>query len=346
MELKNFSYFLPEELIAQHPCRQRDQARMMILQRDLKKIDDFHFFQLPDFLQKDDVLVVNDSRVIPARLFGRKPTGAILEILLLTKKESREGAEIWEVLARPAKRLNENDVIDLGNGCEAKAFARISEKKWLFEFSVPDGLENYLNRYGRAPLPPYIKRRKSVIPDITDDRERYQTIYARNPGSIAAPTAGLHFSAAVLQALQSKGVQVAAVTLHVGYGTFLPIETKEVENHVMEFEHYEISADAAEKINNAKRVIAVGTTSTRTIESAADKDGYIRPQAGETRLFIYPGYQFKKISGLLTNFHLPQSSLFLLVCALAGTGFIKKAYQHAVHNRYFFYSYGDCMLII
>jgi S-adenosylmethionine:tRNA ribosyltransferase-isomerase len=346
MKLKDFSYILPEELIAQHPCCQRDQARMMMMQRDQEKIDDFHFFQLPDLLQKDDVLVVNDSLVIPARFFGRKTTGAILEILLLTKRESRDGAEIWEILIRPAKRLHENDIIDLDNGCKAKALTRISGKKWLFEFLVPNGLENYLNRYGRAPLPPYIKRRKNVMPYITDDRERYQTIYAKNPGSIAAPTAGLHFTGDVLQALQSKGIQIATITLHVGCGTFLPITEKVIENHVMEEEHYEIGVDAAEKINNAKRVIAVGTTSTRTIESAADKDGYIRPQTGETNLFIYPGYQFKRVNGLLTNFHLPQSSLFLLACTFAGTNFIKKAYRHAVDEHYRFYSYGDCMLIL
>ena len=345
MELKDFAYFLPGELIAQHPRLQRDQARMMVLGHASNKIDDFLFFQLPDFLQKDDVLVINDSRVIPARVFGRKSTGAILEILLLLKKEVRAGAEFWEVLTRPAKRLRENDVIDLGNGCAARACARISEKKWLFEFSASDGFENYLNLYGRAPLPPYIKRRKSVMKDITDDRERYQTIYARNPGSIAAPTAGLHFSTSVFQALQAKGIQIATVTLHVGYGTFLPITTEQIENHVMESERYEISADAANKINNAKRVIAVGTTSTRLIESAADKDGYVQEQSGLTDLFIYPGYRFKRINGLLTNFHLPQSSLFMLVCAFAGTDYIKTAYQHAVHNRYFFYSYGDCMLI-
>ena len=305
----------------------------------------FFFFNCLIFSRKMMFLLSMIPRVLPARVFGRKSTGAILEILLLSKKEVRTGAELWEVLTRPAKRLRENDVIDLGNGCAARACARISEKKWLFEFSASDGLENYLNLYGRAPLPPYIKRRKGVMKDITDDRERYQTIYARNPGSIAAPTAGLHFSPSVLQALQAKDIQIAAVTLHVGYGTFLPITTEKIENHIMESERYEISADAANKINNAKRVIAVGTTSTRVIESAADKDGYIQEQSGLTALFIYPGYRFKRINGLLTNFHLPQSSLFMLVCAFAGTEYIKSAYQHAVQNRYFFYSYGDCMLI-
>jgi len=344
MELKDFSYFLPDELIAQHPCQKRDRSRMLFLDKEKEKMEDFSFFQLPNFLKQDDVLVVNDSRVIPARLFGRKPTGGILEILLLTMKETKTEPQTWEVLLRPAKRLRENDVIDLGNNCEAKVLARISDKKWLLEFFAEDGFDAYLNRFGRAPLPPYIKRKKTAQPNVTD-RERYQTIYAKNPGSIAAPTAGLHFSADVLQALQDKGVQIAPITLHVGYGTFLPIVVNEVEKHVMESEYYEISAKSSELINNAKRVIAVGTTSTRTLESVADNDGYVEAKSGFTNFFIYPGYKFKRVGGLLTNFHLPQSSLFLLACAFAGTELIKKAYLHAVESRYLFYSYGDCMLI-
>jgi S-adenosylmethionine:tRNA ribosyltransferase-isomerase len=345
MELKDFSYFLPDELIAQHPCQKRDRSRLLFLDKKKEKMADLSFFQLPDFLQSGDVLVINDSRVIPARLFGKKPTGGILEILLLTNKKSEKESQTFEVLARPAKRLRENDVIALGNNCEAKVLARISDKKWLLEFFAPDGFEAYLNRFGRAPLPPYIKRKKTAGQDVTD-RERYQTIYAKNPGSIAAPTAGLHFSADVLQALQSKGIQIAPITLHVGYGTFLPIKVNEVEKHVMESEYYEISAESSQVINNAKRLIAVGTTSTRTLESVADNDGYVHAQSGFTNFFIYPGYKFKRVNGLLTNFHLPQSSLFLLVCAFAGTDLIKEAYLHAVENRYLFYSYGDCMLIL
>lgn len=345
MELKDFSYFLPDELIAQHPCPKRDRSRLLFLDKKKEKMADLSFFQLPDFLQSGDVLVINDSRVIPARLFGKKPTGGILEILLLTKRKSEKESQTWEVLARPAKRLRENDVIALGNNCEAKVLARISNKKWLLEFFAPDGFEAYLNLYGRAPLPPYIKRKKTAGQDVTD-RERYQTIYAKNPGSIAAPTAGLHFSADVLQTLQAKGIQIAPITLHVGYGTFLPIEVNEVEKHVMEAEYYEISTKSSQVINNARRLIAVGTTSTRTLESVADNDGYVQAKSGFTNFFIYPGYKFKRVNGLLTNFHLPQSSLFLLVCAFAGTDLIKKAYLHAVENRYLFYSYGDCMLIL
>ena len=345
MELKDFSYFLPEDLIAQRPCRQRDYSRLMLLQRELGKIDDFNFFQLPDLLQKGDTLVVNDSRVIPARLFGKRSTGGSVEILLLTKKEASTASQSWEVLLRPAKKLRENQVIVLNNNCEAKVLARISEKKWLLRFTSLEKFEDYLEKYGRAPLPPYIKRDQNNE-QFVEDLERYQTIYAKNPGSIAAPTAGLHFSAEVMQSLQAKGIQIAPITLHVGYGTFLPIETSKVENHVMEREYFEISASTAETINNARRIIAVGTTATRTLESVADEQVYIKPQSGFTNLFIYPGRKFNITRGLLTNFHLPQSSLFLLACAFGGTDFMKKAYQSAVAGRYLFYSYGDCMLIL
>jgi S-adenosylmethionine:tRNA ribosyltransferase-isomerase len=307
MELKDFSYFLPDELIAQHPCQKRDRSRLLFLDRKKELMADFSFFQLPDFLQSGDVLVINDSQVIPARIFGKKPTGGILEILLLTKKESKKESQTWEVLLRPAKRLRENDVIHLGNNCEAKVLARISDKKWLLEFFAPGGFDAYLNKFGRAPLPPYIKRTKTAQPNVTD-RERYQTVYAKNPGSIAAPTAGLHFSADVLQTLQAKGIHIAPITLHVGYGTFLPIAVDEVEKHVMESEYYEISEESSQIINNARRLIAVGTTSTRTLESVADKDGYVQAKSGFTNFFIYPGFKFKRVNGLLTNFHLPQSS--------------------------------------
>lgn len=306
---------------------------------------DIFFLQLPDLLQSGDVLVVNDSKVFPAKLFGKKQSGGILEILLLTRGKRGENFETWETLLRPAKRLRENDAINLGNNCEAKVLARISDKKWLLKFYTPDGFDLYLSKFGRAPLPPYIKRRKNSEPDMTD-LERYQTIYAKNPGSIAAPTAGLHFSDNVMKNLLSKNIQIAPLTLHVGYGTFIPIESEEVEKHVMEPEYYEISAESVRIINNARRLIAVGTTSTRTIETIADMNGYVNAQSGFTNLFIYPGYKFKRVNGLLTNFHLPQSSLFLLVCAFAGTDLMKKAYAHAMKNRYMFYSYGDCMLIL
>lgn len=346
MQLRDFSYVLPEELIAQHPRPQRDASRMMRLHRGAKTIEDDLFAALPKYLERGDVLVINNSRVIPARIYGKKPTGAILELLLLTRREKKDGEELWEVLARPAKRLREQDTIDLGHGAEARIVTRVTGKKWLMAFRAKDGFENYLERFGRAPLPPYIKRKKNADTDQTDDRRRYQTVYARPPGSIAAPTAGLHFTENVLAALRSRGVQIASITLHVGIGTFLPIETKNVEDHIMEKEYFEISNEAARVINAAKRVIAVGTTSTRTLESAADIDGHVSPGSGETSLYIYPGYTFKRVNGLLTNFHLPCSSLLLLVSAFAGTDFIRQAYARAVHYRYLFYSYGDCMLIV
>lgn len=345
MELKDFYYHLPEELIAQYPCEQRDRSRMMMLQRNDQSIDDCVFSRLPDFLKKDDVLVVNNSKVIPARLFGKKPTGASMEILLLTKKEGSNTAQVWEALLRPAKRLKINDVIILSTDCEAKVLSRISEKKWLLRFECAGSFEDYLKTHGRAPLPPYIKRGKDNG-QFVDDLTRYQTIYAKTPGSIAAPTAGLHFSDEVIQSLQARGIQIAPITLHVGFGTFLPMEVSAVENHVMEPEYFEISAESAGIINNARRIIAVGTTSTRTLECVADEKGIIKAQSGFTNLFIYPGHKFRRLNGLLTNFHLPQSSLFLLVCAFAGTDFIKRSYQHAVENHYHFYSYGDCMLIL
>jgi len=346
MKLNDFSYHLPDELIAQHPRPQRDASRMMRLGLSEQTIEDSVFSSLPDHLERGDVLVVNDSRVIPARIYGRKSTGAILEMLLLTRREKKDSSELWEVLARPGKRVNENDTIDLGHDCEARVVARLTDKKWLMAFEAQDGFENYLERFGRAPLPPYIKRRKSTAPDQSDDRQRYQTVYANRAGSIAAPTAGLHFSPDVLNALERKGVLIAPITLHVGIGTFLPIEKEDVEDHVMEPEFFEIGRETAEKINNAKRVIAVGTTSTRTLETAVDQNGTIAAQSGETGLYIYPGYSFKRVNGLLTNFHLPRSSLFLLVSAFAGRDFIGKAYSRAVENRYLFYSYGDCMLIL
>ncbi len=344
MKLKDFSYHLPEELIAQHPSAQRDASRLLVLNKNEGKITDTLFFKLPDFLMPGDVLVINDSKVIPARLFGKKQTGANVEILLLTKKSGAEENQMWEALLKPGKRIRLNDMIIMEDNCAAKVIERISDKKWLLEFSAPSGWENFINRFGQAPLPPYIRRKNAATQD-KEDKDRYQTIYAKNPGSVAAPTAGLHFSEAVLQALRDKGIQIAPITLHVGAGTFMPIETETVEEHAMQEEFYEISASSADLINNARRIIAVGTTSTRTVESATNSKGQLETRSGFTNLFIYPGYKFKKVEALITNFHLPESSLFLLVCAFAGKDFINNAYNHATDNAYRFYSYGDCMLI-
>ncbi len=344
MKLKDFSYDLPAKLIAQEPSPQRDASRLLLLDRKEKKLADSFFSQISDLLIPGDALVINDSMVIPARLFGKKQTGANVEILLLAKKGGLADAQIWEVLLKPAKRIHINDVITLAHNCQARILERVSDKKWRVEFIAPEGFANFLQRFGRAPLPPYIRRKKNNGQNARD-LERYQTVYAKKPGSVAAPTAGLHFSENVLQALRDKGILIAPITLHVGAGTFLSIETEDVEEHIMEKEFYEISAAAAEIINNAQRVVAVGTTSTRALESATDEKGELQAGSGSTSLFIYPGYKFRKVGALLTNFHLPQSSLFLLVCAFAGEDFTKKAYRHAVEESYRFYSYGDCMLI-
>jgi len=345
MKIEEFDYHLPEELIAQEPCEVRDQARMMVVHKRTGLIENKDFPDLPEFLEKGDVLIINDTKVIPARLIGKKASGGQIEILLLRRRDDTPSGQIWEVLLRPAKRVQVGGQIWFNEGCRAMIIDRISDKKWLLAFITDLPFDQFLHQYGKAPLPPYIKRRG----DYTTDREdikRYQTVYARVPGSVAAPTAGLHFSQNLLNTLKDQGIQFATVTLHCGYGTFLPIETELVEDHLMEEEFLEIGEEASEMVNGAERLIAVGTTSTRVIESASDEQGRIRPTAGFTRLFIYPGYHFKRVNALITNFHLPRSSLFLLVCAFAGKNLMQEAYQRAIADRYRFYSYGDCMLIL
>jgi S-adenosylmethionine:tRNA ribosyltransferase-isomerase len=346
MRLEDFDYPLPEECIAQHPCRMRDHARMMIVNRTTGDVIHDVFLNLPDYLKKGDTLVVNDSKVIPARLIGKKETGGFIEVLLLSKKhEDTLHCPTWEALLRPAKRVRTGTRIFFEGNCEAIITARTSDKKWLITFMAKAEFNHFLNQFGRAPLPPYIKRKQDDT-GRDNDIDRYQTVYARMSGSVAAPTAGLHFSHHVLGVLEGNGIHIAPVTLHVGYGTFLPIETDHVEKHRMEEEVFEIGKDTADMINNAHHVIAVGTTSTRAIESAADGKGKVKPLSSHTDLFIYPGYHFKRVNSLLTNFHLPRSSLFLLVCAFAGKDIIQKAYRQAIDHRYRFYSYGDCMLIL
>ena len=346
MNLQDFSYFPPDELIAQHPRPQRDASRMMMLHRKAEKIENSQFSSLPEYLEQGDVLVINDSRVIPARIYGKKPTGPILEILLLTCKEKKDGSELWEVLARPGKRLNENDTIDLGHSCEAKVIARLSDKKWLMAFNAQDGFENYLERFGRAPLPPYIKRRKSLTPDQTDDRQRYQTIYAKTAGSIAAPTAGLHFSSTPSMLYSLKAFRLRRLHCMSVSAPFYRSKPKPLKITSCKRNFLKSAAWRLKKSIMPNGSLPWAQLPPATLESVADKNGYIAPQSGETFLYIYPGYSFKRVNGLLTNFHLPQSSLFLLVSAFAGTDFIKEAYARAVENRYLFYSYGDCMLIL
>ena len=346
MRLKDFDYHLPEKLIAQRPCDLRDHSRMMVVRRKTEEVDCKVFHNFPDYLKKGDVLVINDSKVIPARLIGKKETGGIIEILLLSRKcEHSEPLQTWEVLLRPAKRVRVGTRIVLDGNCEARVIDRVSEKKWIVTFLTSMEFNLFLDKYGRAPLPPYIKRNKNRA-ESPEDSERYQTIYARRPGSVAAPTAGLHFSQNILDILKNNGIHIVPVTLHVGYGTFLPIETDSVEKHEMEEEFFEITQESAEVINDARRVIAVGTTSTRVIESAADETGRIKHASAYTGLFIYPGYRFRRVNALITNFHLPRSSLFMLVCAFAGGDLMVKAYNQAIENQFRFYSYGDCMLIV
>ncbi|MEN6317363.1 MAG: tRNA preQ1(34) S-adenosylmethionine ribosyltransferase-isomerase QueA [Syntrophaceae bacterium] len=346
MKLEEFNYDLPEELIAQHPCNLRDQSRMMVVKKNTGETERRTFHNLPEYFKKNDVLVINDSKVIPARLIGKKETGGIVEILLLSKRhEDSESSQTWEVLLRPAKRVRSGLKLLFDTEGEAQIIDRVSDKKWIITFSTYSPFEHFLEKYGRVPLPPYIKR-NMVSRDYPDDIIRYQTIYARLPGSVAAPTAGLHFSQDILDTLKKNGVHIVPITLHVGYGTFLPIETEVVEEHVMEEEFFEITKEAAELINAAEKVIAVGTTSTRVLESAADGTGTIKPSSAHTRLYIYPGYRFKRVNAMITNFHLPRTSLFLLVCAFAGRDLIMRAYKQAIAECFRFYSYGDCMLIL
>ena len=286
--------------------------------------------------------MVNDSRVIPARLIGHKATGGAIELLLL---EQQDRQTRWVVLLRPGKRVKKGTKIFFDAASRAEVIEQVTEKKWLCEFHSDADFETFLERCGKAPLPPYIKR-KGADGTKAADLERYQTVYARVPGSIAAPTAGLHFSDETIALLKVRHIPIAPVTLHVGFGTFLPIETECVEDHMMELENFSISDASAAAINEAQRVVAVGTTSVRTLESSVDDSGNIASGHGSTRLFIYPGFQFRAVNALLTNFHLPASSLFLLVCAFGGTELMKEAYRRAVEEKFRFYSYGDCMLIL
>jgi S-adenosylmethionine:tRNA ribosyltransferase-isomerase len=345
MKLEEFSYDLPEELIAQQPVAVRDQSRMMVVNKTTQEITIREFRDMPEYFGAGDTVVVNNSRVFPARLAGRKETGALIEILLLSRDKAESGKEIWKALLRPAKRIAPAMRVFFAEGCSARIVARLSEKQWLLEFTTDTPFEDFLSRSGRAPLPPYIKREKGQ-PRLQEDLERYQTIYASESGSVAAPTAGLHFTDSVLEALTRRGVKIAPVTLHVGYGTFVPVETETVEEHIMEEESFSVTAQSAAMINEARRVIAVGTTSARVLESCAAENGRIEAVSGSTRLYVYPGYRFRRIDGLLTNFHLPKSSLFLLVCAFAGRELMLEAYRQAIEGRLRFYSYGDCMLII
>lgn len=342
MDVKQFDFDLPERLIAQHPLEDRTASRLLVLNKETEQIDHRRFVDLISYVEPGDVLVLNDSRVMPARLIGeKKETGANIEVLLLKPL----GEDRWETLVKPGKRMKPGTEVIFGDGllrCVCEEVTESGGRIVRFEY---DGIfYEILDRLGSMPLPPYIHAQ-------LEDQERYQTVYARERGSAAAPTAGLHFTREYLQQLQEKGVIIAYLTLHVGLGTFRPVSADRVEEHVMHAEYYEIPPETAQKIEAAKaagkRVIAVGTTSCRTLETVGrNNDGKVVASSGWTDIFIYPGYQFQVIDGLLTNFHLPKSTLVMLVSALAGRENILRAYQEAIQQEYRFFSFGDAMLII
>ena len=345
MDVSAFDYELPEELIAQKPLPQRDASRMLIVDRAQQSWSDSFFSELPQQLRAEDVLVINNTRVFPARLKGQRvPSGGRVEVLLLRELE----ANVWEALVRPGRRLKKGAKVTFA---EARLRAELLDDSGTelrkLSFHSADSLEALLDDFGEVPLPPYISR-PSGASDF--DRERYQTLFARERGAIAAPTAGLHFTSEVISQIRNSGVHLAEITLHVGYGTFEPVRVNDTEEHRVASERYEIQEQAAQTINEARarggRVFAVGTTTTRALESAVNDRGVLQSIASEASLTIVPGYKFRVVDALVTNFHLPRSSLLMLVSAFAGHELILAAYRHAVANRYRFYSYGDCMLVI
>ncbi len=339
MKVTDFDYDLPKELIAQTPIEKRDESRLMVLDRSKETIEHRKFKDIVEYLKPGDVLVRNNTKVIPARLYGRKETGAHVEFLLLNNIEG----DIWECIVRPGNKLHAGVKVIFGDGLLKAEVIETMEggtRKVKFYY---DGIFNeILDKIGLMPLPPYIH-------ESLKDNDRYQTVYAKYEGSAAAPTAGLHFTEELLQELQNMGVEVANVTLHVGIGTFRPVKEENVEEHKMHTEHFYIKKEDVEKINNAKkegrRVIAVGTTSCRVLETIADENGLVKETEADTGIFIYPGYKFKCLDGLITNFHLPQSTLLMLVSALAGKDYIMRAYKEAVKEKYRFFSFGDAMFI-
>ncbi len=339
MKLSDFNYELPEELIAQHPYDKRDEARLMVLNREKQTIENKVFKDIIDYLNPGDCLVINDTKVIPARLYGKKDTGAKVEFLLLNQIEG----DIWEVMVRPGRKLLPGAKVIFGDGIlEAEVLEILDGGNRKVKFMYDGIFNEILDKIGLMPLPPYIK-------ESLEENDKYQTVYARDLGSSAAPTAGLHFTEELLEKIQQKGIEVAKVTLHVGIGTFRPVKVENIEDHKMHKEHFYVKDKEAQKVNNAKkngkRVIAVGTTSCRVLESIADENGYIKEVEKDTGIFIYPGYKFKCIDALITNFHLPESTLLMLVSALAGREYILKAYNKAVEEKYKFFSFGDAMLI-
>lgn len=341
MKTSDFYYDLPEELIAQDPLEDRTASRLLVLDRQTGAVEHKIFSDVIDYLNKGDCLVINNTRVIPARLIGEKEgTGGKVEVLLLKRRAN----DVWETLVKPGKKLKPGAKITFGDGrLRAEVLEVVEEGNRLVKFYYEGIFEEILDSLGEMPLPPYITHK-------LEDKEMYQTVYAKFDGSAAAPTAGLHFTKELLNKIEEKGIKIASITLHVGLGTFRPVKVDDVNNHHMHTEWYEVNAEAAEIINETKRnggrVICVGTTSCRTIESVADDNGYMKAKTGETDIFIYPGYKFKAMDGLITNFHLPESTLVMLVSAFAGKENVLAAYETAVKERYRFFSFGDAMILI
>ncbi|WP_276885432.1 tRNA preQ1(34) S-adenosylmethionine ribosyltransferase-isomerase QueA [Anaerococcus lactolyticus] len=339
MRTSEFDYYLPEELIAQHPTSKRDEARMMVLDRKSGEREDKYFFEIIDYLKAGDVLVMNDTRVIPARLFGHRPEKEEkIEVFLLN---NTEGAK-WEVLVRPGKKMKIGTEVIFSDDLSCKVVDVKDDGNRIVEFYYEGIFNEILDRLGNMPLPPYIKEKLK-------DNEDYQTVYSKNPGSVAAPTAGLHFTKELLEKIEEKGVKLAYLTLNVGLGTFRPVNEDEITNHKMHSEFYTLSEETSKILNEAKsegrRIIAVGTTSIRTLESVYKKNNKISADSGWTDIFIYPGFEFKVVDAIITNFHLPKSTLIMLIAAFTSKDIILDAYKDAVNKKYRFFSFGDCMFI-
>ena len=344
MLITEFDFELPDELIAQEPLQNREKSRMLAVNRAAQTLQDEQFSDFPKFLRKGDVVVLNNTKVFPARLFGVSETGAKTELFLVRETEN----QVWETLARPARRLNIGKKINFGDDLTARVLEKTEEGRVFVKFETSGDFDEILEKIGKTPLPPYIKRGGGG--DFDKDRERYQTVFARKKGAIAAPTAGLHFTPRILEEIKNGGAEIAEITLHVGYGTFEPVRVSDLAAHKVLPENYEITNETAEILNKAqtekRRIIAIGTTTTRTLESALAKHEKFVAEKNTADLTITPGYKFRAIDGLLTNFHLPQSSLLVLTSTFGGAELIINSYKHAVASHYRFYSYGDCMLIL
>lgn len=338
MQVEDYDYYLPQELIAQTPIEPRDHSRLLLVDRTKKTVEHKHFYDLVSYLQPGDLLIMNDTKVIPARLIGHKETGAKVEVFLL----HRHSQDTWEALVRPGKKLLPGATVSFGDKLQAEILDKTDFGGRMVRFIFDGVFEEILDELGQTPLPPYIHEQ-------LQDKSRYQTVYAKVDGSAAAPTAGLHFTPELMQLIRDKGVDIGFVTLHVGLGTFRPVSAKDIRDHVMHSEYFVVSDETVQKVAQARqrggRVIAIGTTAVRTLESAAEHGGMIRAGAGVTNIFIYPGYDFQVVNALVTNFHLPQSTLMMLVSALAGRERMLDVYRQAVEEKYRFFSFGDAMFI-